>query len=257
MKTSVLSCLALSALVISLSCKTASKAPAMPTGDNSMTSVDWNGSYYATMPCADCEGIETTLTLNKDNTYRLVRYYRGKADARPDVSIGTFSWNKEGSKVTLSNQSPAEFQVGENQLFALDMSGNRISGNLADRYILKKLDMGITEKYWKLTEIMGKPVVKTEDMGKEPHMILKMADFRVSANGGCNQMNGSFTLMPMNRIRFSQMISTMMACPNMEIEKQLSEVLSNADSYILNGDKLQLIRARMAPLAKFEAVYMK
>jgi heat shock protein HslJ len=94
-------------------------------------------------------------------------------------------------------------------------------------------------------------------MTKEPHMILKAADFRVSANGGCNQMNGSFTLKPMNRIRFSQMISTMMACPNMEIERQLSEVLQQADSYILQGDKLQLIKARMAPLAKFDAVYMK
>jgi heat shock protein HslJ len=61
----------------------------------------------------------------------------------------------------------------------------------------------------------------------------------------------------MNRIRFSQMISTMMACPEMEVERQLAEVLGTADSYILQGDKLQLIRARMAPLAKFEAVYMK
>ncbi len=257
MKIRLLSGLALSAMVLVLSCKTASKSPAMPTGDNSMTSVDWPGTYYAVMPCADCEGIESTLTLNKDLTYRLVNNYLGKEGAKPDIATGTFKWSKDGGRVSLSDRSPSDLQVGENQLFALDMKGNRITGDLADKYRYQKLDMGITEKYWKLTEIMGKPVTTWEGMTKEPHMILKAADFRVSANGGCNQMNGSFTLKPMNRIRFSQMISTMMACPNMEIERQLSEVLQQADSYILQGDKLQLIRARMAPLAKFDAVYMK
>jgi heat shock protein HslJ len=222
-----------------------------------MTSVDWPGTYFAMMPCADCEGIETTLTLNKDLTYAMTRNYLGKAGAKPDVSKGTFKWNAAGSRITLSNQSPSDIQVGENQLFHLDMSGNRITGDLADKYTYKKLDMGITEKYWKLTEIMGKPVVKTDGMPKEPHMILHAADFRVSANGGCNGMGGGFTLMPMNRIRFSQMISTMMACPDMEVEKQLAEVLGTADSYILQGDKLQLVKGRMAPLAKFEAVVMK
>jgi heat shock protein HslJ len=222
-----------------------------------MTSVDWPGTYFAMMPCADCEGIETTLTLNKDLTYAMTRNYLGKEGAKPDVSKGTFKWSSAGSRITLSNQSPSDIQVGENQLFALDMSGNRITGDLADKYTYKKLDLAITEKYWKLTEIMGKPVVKTDAMPKEPHMILKAADFRVNANGGCNTMNGGFTLMPMNRIRFSQMISTMMACPDMEVEKQLSEVLGKADSYILQGDKLQLVKARMAPLAKFEAVVMK
>ena len=248
----------LALVTFGLACKTSShNTSSKPSGDNSMTSVDWNGTYYGVMPCADCEGIETTLTLNPDKTYRLTRQYLGKADARPSTTTGTFNWNKEGSKVSLSNEKPSDFQVGENQVFALDMNGNRITGALEEKYRLQKLDMGITEKYWKLTEIMGQPFVKPADMGKEPHMILKSEDFRVSANGGCNQMNGSFTLKPMNRISFSQMISTMMACPNMEIEKQLAEVLGKADSYLIQGDELQLFRARMAPLAKFKNVVMK
>ena len=257
MKISSCSILALASIVLALSCKTASKTPSIPVGDNSMVSLDWDGTYYAVLPCADCEGIESTLTLNKDLTYRLVNNYLGKEGAKPNIATGTFKWSKDGSRISLSDRSPSDLQVGENQLFQLDMKGKRVTGDLADKYRYQKLDMGITEKYWKLTEIMGKPVTAWEGMTREPHMILKASDFRVSANGGCNQMNGSFTLKPMNRIRFSQMISTMMACPNMEIERQLAEVLSEADSYILQGDKLQLIRARMAPLAKFEAVYMK
>lgn len=252
-KTGVLLC----GIALVVSCKTGSKAPSVPVGDNSMVSLDWDGAYYAVLPCADCEGIESTLTLNKDLTYRLVNNYLGKEGAKPNIATGTFKWSKDGSRISLSDRTPSDLQVGENQLFALDMKGKRITGDLADKYRYQKLDMGITEKYWKLTEIMGKAVTPWDGMTKEPHMILKASDFRVSANGGCNQMNGSFTLKPMNRIRFSQMISTMMACPNMEIERQLAEVLSQADSYILQGDNLQLVKARMAPLAKFEAVYMK
>jgi heat shock protein HslJ len=44
-----------------------------------------------------------------------------------------------------------------------------------------------------------------------------------------------------------------MACVDMEMEKQFLNVLSTADSYYLTGDTLQLIRAKMAPLAKFKA----
>lgn len=252
-KTGVLFC----GIALALSCKTGSKTSGMATADNSMTSLDWDGSYYAVLPCADCEGIESTLTLNKDLTYRLVNNYLGKEGAQPNIATGTFKWSKDGSRISLSDRSPSDLQVGENQLFQLDMKGKRVTGDLAEKYRYQKLDMGITEKYWKLTEIMGKSVTPWEGMTKEPHMILKASDFRVSANGGCNQMNGSFTLKPMNRIRFSQMISTLMACPNMEIERQLAEALSQADSYILQGDKLQLVKGRMAPLAKFDAVYMK
>lgn len=257
MKTSWIIGLALTSVVGTFSCKNASKTPSVPVGDNSMTSVDWPGTYFASLPCADCECIQSTLTINKDLTYRLVNNYLAKEDAKPNIATGTFKWSKDGSRISLSDRTPSDLQVGTNQLFALDMKGNRITGDLAEKYRYQKLDMAITEKYWKLTEIMGKPVVKTDNMAKEPHMILKAADFRVNANSGCNHMNGSFTLMPMERICFSQMISTLMACPNMEIERQLAEVLAKTDSYILKGDKLQLIRARMAPLAKFEAVAMK
>ena len=48
-----------------------------------------------------------------------------------------------------------------------------------------------------------------------------------------------------------------MACINMVTETEFLKVLDMADSYHLKGDTLQLFRARMAPLAKFAAVYLK
>jgi len=51
----------------------------------------------------------------------------------------------------------------------------------------------------------------------------------------------------------------MMACLNMEIEDELKRALEMADNYSLSSDGkfLSLNRARMAPLARFEVVYLR
>jgi len=118
----------------------------------------------------------------------------------------------------------------------------------------------VTEKYWKLIEISGKPVVWDESATREAFIILKEEDHRVNGNGGCNTLFGTYEIdRTANRIKFSQMASTMMACTNMEIENELKRVLEMADNYNLSADRkyLSLNRARMAPLARFEVVYLK
>ena len=117
------------------------------------------------------------------------------------------------------------------------------------------LDDDLVDKYWRLTELLGEPVT-TPEGSKEAHMILKKEDNRVTGTSGCNTFGGMFTLKPFNRITFSRSISTMMMCPNMETETKLYKVLETADSYIIKDDVLVLIRGRMAPLARFEAVYL-
>jgi heat shock protein HslJ len=118
-------------------------------------------------------------------------------------------------------------------------------------------DYPITETYWKLTELMGQPVTTTADMKKEMHLILKTEGARVQGNGGCNGFMGSYTLLEGNRLSFSQMAGTKMACSNMELENQFMEILSRVDNYAIKGKVLSLNKARMSPLARFEAVLMK
>ena len=121
-------------------------------------------------------------------------------------------------------------------------------------------DNNITEKYWKLVELYGQKVVRSKNQAKDVHFILKVKDNKVIGHGGCNSFNGTYELQGMNRIRFSKMASTMMACldaSGMETESQFFKVLETADNYNVNGDTLLLNKARMAPLAKFEAVYFK
>ncbi|WP_257670703.1 copper resistance protein NlpE N-terminal domain-containing protein [Parapedobacter tibetensis] len=225
----------------------------VPSGDNSQTSIDWAGTYQGVLPCADCPGIKTAISLKDDGTYKLSTRYLEKGDSVYWES-GTFSWNDAGSQITLSEDN-RKFLVGENRLFQLDMEGNRITGDLAEHYVLQKAEETITGKYWKLVELSGKPV-KPGSTQKEPFIRLTEQESRLEGTGGCNGMGGTYELQDPNRIRFSQIIRTQMACEGLEIENELIHALESADSYHLQNDSLQLFRARMAPMAKFEAVYV-
>jgi uncharacterized lipoprotein NlpE involved in copper resistance len=113
----------------------------MTTGDNSMNSVDWPGTYFATLPCGHCEGIETWVTLNKNGRFVLKTHHMGLNDDREEIFTGEFTWDETGSIVTLNGLiggAPGKYKVGENRIWHLDHDGKKIEGDLADRYILLK-----------------------------------------------------------------------------------------------------------------------
>jgi uncharacterized lipoprotein NlpE involved in copper resistance len=112
----------------------------VPTADNSQTSVDYVGTYKGTTPCADCEGIEVELIINGDSTYSLSNKYLGKGDGKPFVKTGKYSWTADGSTIELAGitDGPSKFKVGEGRIWQLDMQGNKVEGELADKYILTK-----------------------------------------------------------------------------------------------------------------------
>lgn len=250
--------------------QTADKGPTTPlqstaaadAAHTSKNSLDWNGTYRGVLPCADCEGIDMVLSLWPDNRYSLQRRYKGKST---DIitTTGILTWNADSNSISVADDGQiTQFKVTENQLIMLDMSGNQITGLLADHYKLTKVaEATLRETYWKLTELMGKPVAKTRN---EAHIILKenpddtsAMTGRVNGSSGCNRMTGGYELKDLNRIRFTQMAGTMMACiDGMELEREFLDVLGKVDSYTVTGTTLHLNHARMAPLAKFEAVYL-
>jgi heat shock protein HslJ len=120
-----------------------------------------------------------------------------------------------------------------------------------------KPNADLIETYWKLTELMGEPIVITPGAKKEMHMVIKKQDNLVNGNGGCNSFTGSYTVLEGNRISFSKLAGTKMACIDMEKETTFMEALQKADNYAIQGKILSLNKGRMAPLAKFEAVYLK
>ncbi len=101
---------------------------------------DHIGLYTGILPCADCEGIETSLYLMANNAYLLTKVYKGVDDKRAYKSIGDFAWNAAGTTVTLSNieNAPNQFIVEDTRAIQLDMEGNKIEGDLAEKYVLAK-----------------------------------------------------------------------------------------------------------------------
>lgn len=105
---------------------------------NAKSSLDFYGEYEGTIPAADAPGIKTTIKLNKDNTYTRKMVFVDRKDNIPEEK-GNFTWNADGNIITLNGAKEAnKYFVSENRLYALDTNGQRITGDLADKYILKK-----------------------------------------------------------------------------------------------------------------------
>ena len=113
---------------------------AIDTVHTANNSLDWDGTYKGTLPCSDCEGIETELQLNKDMTYAKTTRYLGKKVSIPSTAHVTFIW-KDGSHVFLQGltNEPSTYFVAENKIFQLDMQGKKVEGSLADKYTLTKI----------------------------------------------------------------------------------------------------------------------
>lgn len=84
---------------------------------------------------------------------------------------------------------------------------------------------------WEIVTVKGHSVGQTE---KQPQLIFDLNGNKVYGNTGCNTINGSFTQENGQgaSLRFGQMISTMMACPNMEVESDILNALNEVRSFI-------------------------
>ncbi|MDR0364639.1 MAG: copper resistance protein NlpE N-terminal domain-containing protein [Bacteroidales bacterium] len=213
------------------------------------------GVYVGVMPCADCEGISTALKLNEDMTYLLQTTYQGKG-IEIFQEFGKYTIDGKKREITLENitDRPSKYLYENHNLVQLDMNGKKISGVLALNYILLKKEFdGISNRRWKLTELSGKAITDNKAF-----ITIDTKEGRAFGNGGCNNFTAAYELdEATGRLRFSKIATTQMACIDMETETAFLEILENIDNYSMNGEKMTLNKAKMAPLAVFEAVYVE
>ena len=218
--------------------------------DNSKISLDWNGTYRGILPCADCPGIKTQLVLNSDMTYKLKTSYLERGTGIEEE--GKFSWNKNGNIITLDGYGHQKYLVGENRLFSLDGDGNKITGDLANRFILTKKQPELTGKDWKLIILNGKTVSTSL---KEPFIMFQKEELKVTGNTGCNNFFGTYELSDQCGIKFSQMGMTKMACIGDNPELKFMNALAETTNYSLTINELILKDKSGKLLAKFEDDY--
>ena len=245
-----------------------SAAPSYP--DSSRSALDWDGRYVGRLPCADCEAIETELTLSADGHYVLRTRYLGRSEDW-HREAGRFVWDDRGQVVRLSRDGPdaKAFFVGENVLWQLDQSGQRIRGNLAERYQLHKIQEEVDAvdtpepsaslygTTWRLTALNGQPVVARE---QPIHVEFVESEQRIQGFSGCNRFFGDVRLDRGTldeaggvAIAFSKMAMTRMACEGETHEIPFMQALQETRSALLNETQLVLFDASNRALASFAA----
>lgn len=102
-------------------------------------STKYEGTYTGTMPCADCTGIDTEITIN-DGKYIIKRTYLGTENMEQNMFVesGSYTWSKDTKILTFDNDPEQQYLVRNNTLVALDQDGKEVTGDLASLYILKK-----------------------------------------------------------------------------------------------------------------------
>lgn len=113
----------------------------MNDGHNAENSLDWAGTYKGIIPAASSPGIEVTLTLMDNHTYKKTDIYIDEKDGTFNEE-GTFTWSEDGFKITLNAKDGSKqiYKVIEGSIIMLDADGNEITSELASHYVLKKMN---------------------------------------------------------------------------------------------------------------------
>jgi copper homeostasis protein (lipoprotein) len=293
MKTNQYLVLILLTFLISCQDKKETVAENKPLSINDFPKVNNNlqyiGTYLGVLPCGDCEGMETKITINENNTYTKSVHYLGKGN-KVFEQKGTITWNTLGNVIKLNEiqNSPNQYLVSNDELIQLDIEGNIIEGNIAKEYKLfkqSKVDSEIettplddnkinlnnkleatasvekvnpaegkytlAETKWKLIKLNGKTV---KQKGSKTNFIkMNSSDGKFSAFAGCNNMFGSYAMPSVNTITFSEIGATRMMCPNMTTEDEFMNMLQQAAKYSLDKETLSFYNSSKVLIATFVA----
>lgn len=107
-------------------------------------SLVFHGVFYGFLPCDDCNGIKTTLSLKQNDNYLLVTQ-PARDSSKEYYEKGKYVWDEDQQRVTLNPRKGGtvvrHYHIdNEGTLIQLNTDGTRISGKQADGYILRRSD---------------------------------------------------------------------------------------------------------------------
>lgn len=106
----------LSFFVFSLSCKKESTTEKQGTEQNESKSLEhlFLGIYEGTFPCASCPGIEVSLELFTDGTFKKMELYL-ESKTPPEIQEGTYLVDEKGHLVLSEKSGEKTYYKAENQ----------------------------------------------------------------------------------------------------------------------------------------------
>src|SRR6186997_2518703 len=99
-------------------------------------------------------------------------------------------------------------------------------------------DSGWGHQEWVVVEMKGVPVQQSGGR-RDAHIAFDVAAKRFSGNGGCNQVNGNYSV-DKKEIRFNEVLSTKMSCNDIEFENTFISILGSIDKYEIKENDLLL-----------------
>lgn len=103
-----------------------------------------------------------------------------------------------------------------------------------------KTNLPLEGTQWKLTEMDGKADPAFAAGEDTFNFTLDPSRMMVYGVGACNRLFGPYELEEGTGLDIERLASTMMACPNMDLESRFAKLLEEADKYEIDGDVLTL-----------------
>lgn len=100
--------------------------------------------------------------------------------------------------------------------------------------VLRKYDLNFINGAWSVTAVNGTQI--PSDAGI--NLVIDTPELKIHGNVGCNTMNGTIVLNPdrQNSMKFTNMVTTRMTCPNIRLEQQILEALSKVSTVTPQDD---------------------
>lgn len=95
---------------------------------------------------------------------------------------------------------------------------------------------------WVVVEMKKVPVQQSESR-RDAFLNFEVAEKKFRGNGGCNQINGNYTI-DKKEIHFGEVMSTKMSCSDIEFETVFISTLSGINRYEVRENQLLLKKNR-------------
>lgn len=119
------------------------------THANQDKSQAFHGIFYGYLPCNDCDGVKTTLSLKQNQNYLLVTQ-PARDSSREYYEKGKYEWNEETGVLTLTPRNKPDkhyYQIkDEGTIVQMSPSGAPVAKDLEDEYTLQNSDTAQTRE---------------------------------------------------------------------------------------------------------------
>lgn len=102
---------------------------------------------------------------------------------------------------------------------------------------------------WKLTELNGSDVQLDTTFRSYPHLKFESLT-RAGGNLGCNGFGANVDFIAADSITISEIVSTQMACPNLDIENGFRKALEDTRTFKVEGNTLSLKNDKSEVISK-------